>query len=149
MSTLSPNVDLWTVPCGPPPEGVTPDFHKKSPLMGLTIAIVVVVSSLMVLTMTLRFWTKYRSHESWKSDDCALQLPIFPRRANKLIHGSVFTIATFAFTITQGVMQVFQTKKLGFEAWDIPLGFLLSLWPRRVRAPPETMGACANCRDRC
>jgi hypothetical protein len=31
-------------------------------------------------------------------------------------------------------MQVFQTKKLGFEAWDIPLGFLLSRWPRRVSA---------------
>jgi hypothetical protein len=85
MSQLPADVDLWTVPCGPPPEGVIPDFHKRSHLLDLTIAIVVVVSSLMIATMTLRFWTKYRGRESWKSDDCASQTPTLRKGAIVLI----------------------------------------------------------------
>jgi hypothetical protein len=44
-----------------------------------------------------------------------------------------FALATFIFTATQGIMLIPITRKVGFDMWDIPFGFLTTAWPRRVR----------------
>ncbi|KAF1914728.1 hypothetical protein BDU57DRAFT_519892 [Ampelomyces quisqualis] len=124
MAAIPPGVDPWTIPCEPPPQGLTSNFYNKSSLLDLTVAVVVLVLSSMAITMTLRFWVMHTSRdawEPWKMDDCAV-------------------IGTFVLAIAQGVMQCFQTKNLGFDAWDLPLGRLLSSQTQQVRADCHRAG---------
>lgn len=69
MSQLPPNADPWLIPCAEPPPGVISNFDRSSPLMSLTVGIVVTNFSLMTSALSLRFWTKYKSHEAWRLDD--------------------------------------------------------------------------------
>ena len=72
MSQSLQDQDPWTIPLAPPPSGIVSSFHKQSSLMGLSVGITVVVFALMVATLSLRFWTKYKGQEKWHLDDCAL-----------------------------------------------------------------------------
>ncbi|KAH7406889.1 hypothetical protein DE146DRAFT_408178 [Phaeosphaeria sp. MPI-PUGE-AT-0046c] len=121
MSQLAPDANPWLIPCAEPPPGVISNFYKQSPLMSLTIGVVVTVFSLMTVASTLRFGTKYKNHETWRLDD-------------------LFVVATYVLSLTFGAMQFPQTAKFGFEAWDVPLGLLLTKWTRNMLATNSSLG---------
>lgn len=107
---LANNANLQDTPLAQPPAGVSADLatnpgSQTKVMLGLTS----VFMAVMLVVVSLRFYTKWRIIQAWSWDDLTLTA------------GFLGTIGVFIQTCMFGVV-----SKVGSHVWNVPLGTIVS-----------------------